>query len=75
MQIDIRKVTKLELIHGEIENNENHEYWVLLKVEPTGLKTPASKNDDQIIQTAVHDGIARVIPKDVVDRILYIKNQ
>lgn len=63
MLVSINKTRQLELIGKDMENDENKEYYLLVKVEPTKQETSP---DGQINQkTAVHNHLAYLIPTAV----------
>lgn len=68
MRITITRTRKLEL-SGTIENDQNREYYILIKVQPYGLETPAD-DEEPIIKVGVDDGQAHVIPKKVITDLL-----
>lgn len=72
MLININKNRKLELV-GEMENDENKEYFLLVKVSPTGLEAPSSQMEEAVQKVGVSDAIARVVPREFVDQ--YFKSQ
>lgn len=70
--ITINKNRKLEL-SGEIVNDENKDFWLLIKVQPTGLERPASTLEEPIQKVAVADGLARVVDDEFVNQ--YFNNK
>lgn len=71
MHINVNKNRGLQLDIDEIENDENKEYYLLVKVQPTGRE---EKSDGEITQkVAVDDNTARLIPKELIDGILSLR--
>ena len=72
MKININKNRGLELDIDEVSNDENKEYYVLVKVQPTGQEI---KTDGDVIQkVAIDDGLARLIPNEIMNDILTIRS-
>lgn len=69
MRVSITRTRHLELV-GSIENDENREYWLLVKVQPTGLETP-SNDDEPTVKVAVDDGLAHVIPEAAITGLVH----
>lgn len=70
MLINLNKNRNLQLDIDEIENDENKEYYLLVKVQPQGRE---EKVDGEVVQkVAIDDASARLIPNKLVDLILNI---
>jgi hypothetical protein len=65
MKININRNRGNEVI-GEIKNDENKDYWLLIKVSPTGIETPATQLEEPTIKVAVCDGLARVVDQEFI---------
>lgn len=74
MLVNINKNRKLELI-GDIENNENKDYYIIVKVQPTGQENPADDSGDVVQKVGVINGMAWVLSKDQADKVRYITNE
>jgi hypothetical protein len=67
MFISINRTRMLELVGQEVENDENLEYYLLVKVEPVSRE---DKYDDTIQKVAVHNGIAYTVHPDLAAEVI-----
>ena len=69
MLINVNKARGLELIGEEFANDENREYFVLVKVQPVAQEV---RGDEITIKVAVDNGLAYHIPKEAAQTFIMI---
>lgn len=65
MLLNINRAKKLHLI-GEIENDENKEYYLVIRVSPIKRDNPAELGGDEIQVVGVSDATARVMKPEQI---------
>lgn len=61
MRININKTKGLEIVGDDLENDENKEYYILIKVQPT--KEEREPSGERTQKVAVDNGLAYHVSK------------
>lgn len=69
MLTNLNKARGLEVVGAPFENNENKEYYVMLKVQPVAEEI---RGDEITIKVAVDNGLAYHIPKEAAETFIRI---
>ena len=72
MLININRARGLELIGEDFENNENREYYVLVKVQPVAEEI---RGEEITVKVAVDNGLAYHIPKELALELIARRNE
>jgi hypothetical protein len=67
MLININRARHLELVGEDIPNDENREFYLLIKVQPTSRE---EKGDDIIQKVGVDNGLAILIPHGLAVEVI-----
>lgn len=73
MLTNINKNRGLEIDIDEVKNDENEEYYVILKVSPDGQHISATGEVTQ--KLAVLDGSVKLLPKELIDLVLQMRSE